>query len=69
MSCILDAGQHNVDGLSHLQDRSLPAAQSLCFVEQGEGFESTFKQFQLIPLVAQVYPRSDVTLSVTAEVD
>ena len=66
---ILDAGQHNVDGFPHVQDRSLPAAQSLCILEPGEGLEAAFEQFFWIPVIfLQVYPRSEVTLSVTAQV-
>ena len=67
---ILDAGQHNVDGFPHVQDRSLPAAQSLCLLEPGEGLETALEQFFWIPVILlQVYPRSEVTLSVTAQVN
>ena len=50
-SRILDAGQHNADGFAHIQDRSLPAAPSLCLMEQGKGLDSALKQIQWIPLI------------------
>ena len=48
-SCV--TGRHDSNGFAHIQDRSLPAAPSFCFVEQGKGSESALQWILLILLL------------------